>query len=214
MSTITYLRNTTTNGITDTGDGIVYDLITTSGTGNTDTVTNTTASGTEIQLTNTAGGSTIAFITGRVPSGGVTLTAATTGLGTGVNLLCTESDMNANIGFRVRVFRYEPGPTITELGGGPFNDGVEFGTSAASRGLDINWTDQAFNEDDRLLVRIYLTNVGTMGGGFTGTVRIDDSSLGTGLIILAETVAFKAEGGGGGGSPPHMGWTGDFGGWF
>ena len=88
MSTDLFMRSTTTNGITDTGDGIVYDLIATSGGSPTGTVTNTAASGTNIQCTDTAGGSTIAFITGRIPAGGVTLTGAGVGVGTGLGFRC------------------------------------------------------------------------------------------------------------------------------
>lgn len=186
MATALHLKNTTNNGITDTGDGIVYDMTVDAGLVSDSSVTNTVASGTQIQFTKTAGGSTIAWISGRVPAGGFTLTSITNVVLNSV----VESSMSANIGGRLRVFRYQPGPTITELGGGPFNDGVEWPTNAGSVGWTANPTDQAFNENDRILVRFYLTNVGTMGGGFTGTVVFGTNSS---QINIAETVTFKAE---------------------
>jgi hypothetical protein len=70
MATKLFLRNTTANGITDTGDGILYDMLVTAGGASDTAVVNTAASGTEIQFTDAAGGSTIAFISGRAPAGG------------------------------------------------------------------------------------------------------------------------------------------------
>lgn len=154
------------------------------------TVTNTVASGTQIQLTKTAGGLTVAWISGRVPAGGFTLTT------TDVSLWQHESNMNANIGGRFLVFRYQPGPTITELGGGPFNDGVEMSVTTPREDLWAgNVTDQAFSEDDRLLLRVYLTNVGTMAAGHTGTLTFNAASASTGdsFFNIAETIIFKAE---------------------
>lgn len=190
MATKLYLRNTTTNGITDTGDGVVYDLLTSAGAASDTGVVNTTASGTNIQWTKTAGGLSMAWISGRVPSGGFTLTTGD------YDLWGHESDKSANAGFRLRVYRYEPGtPTITELGGSPFDDGVELGTSATSMTQTANNTDQAFNEDDRILIRVFLTNVGTMGGGFTCTLTFNaaDGSTGDSFYNINETVTFKPD---------------------
>ena len=189
MATALKLRNTTLNGITDTGDSIVYDMVDAFGASADTAVTNTQASGTEIQLTKTAGGSTVAWISGRVPAGGFTLTA------TDISAWQHESNMLANIGGRYRVFRYQPGPTITELGGGPFNDGVEMNTSAREDLWAGNVTDQAFSENDRILLRLYLTNVGTMASGHTGTLTFNAASAATGdsFFNIAETVAFKSD---------------------
>ena len=191
MATKLFLRNTQTNGITDTGDGLVYDMITTAGAASDTGVVNTVASGTDIQWTKTAGGSTMAFISGRVPSGGFTLTT------TDVDFWGHESNMSANAGGRFHLYKYTPGapPTITELGGSPFSDGIEFGTAAASMTWVGNVTDTAFAENDRLLLRPYITNVGTMGGGFTCTLTFNaaDASTGDSFFNIAETVTFKAE---------------------
>jgi len=153
------------------------------------TVTNTTASGTEIQATKTAGGSTVAWISGRVPAGGFTLTAVD------ISLWQLESNMSANIGGRFRLFRRTSGGTITELGGGPFDDGAEMATTNQEDTWTGNPTDTAFAEDDRLILRYYLTNILTMAGSFTGTMTFNaaDASTGDSFLNLAETVAFKLD---------------------
>jgi hypothetical protein len=189
VATKLFLRLTQNNGITDTGDGIVYDLLTAQGDGANTAVVSTAASGTNIQWTITQGGLSIAWITGRVPAGGFTLTT------TDISAWCHESNMNANAGGRYRLYRYQPGPTITELGGGPFDDGVEFGTAATEMLWTGNPTDQAFSENDRLLLRMFITNIGTMGGGFNCTLTFDalDATTGDSFLNLAETVVFKPE---------------------
>jgi len=188
MSTKLFLRNTSTHGISGTGDGILYDMLTTAGSSSDTTVTNTTASGTEIQATKTAGGSTVAWISGRAPIGGFTLTAAD------ISLWQIESNMNANIGGRFRIFKRTAAGVITELGGGPFDDGAEMQTSNTEDIWTANPTDTAFAEDDRILIRYYLTNIGTMAGSFTGTMTFNaaDTTTGDSFFNIAETVTFKA----------------------
>src|SRR3990172_76715 len=151
MATVLALRNTTTNGITDTGDGVVYDMVTTFGASvDTDQVTLTNG-GTEIQWTQSAGGASIAWISGRVPAGGFTLTT------TDISVWLLESNMNDEAEGRYRVFKYTPGPTITELGGGPFDDGVELGTTITEMLWTGDVTDMTFAENDRILLRLYAT---------------------------------------------------------
>lgn len=189
MATKLFLRTSTDNLITDSGDGTLYDMVIAAGSAQNTRTTNTAASGTEIQCTlNTAGGGTIAWISGRVPAGGFTLTS------TDISIWQAESDMNANCGGRYRVFRYQPGGTVTELGGGPFNDGVEMAVTTAREDLWVgNVTDQAFSENDRILLRVYLTNIGTMAGGFTVTLYFNAANAATGdsFFNIAETVTFK-----------------------
>jgi hypothetical protein len=190
MPTKLYLRNSATSGITDTGDGILKDLSTEAGSGVAPlAVVNTAASGTEIQWTDTAGGSTIAWISGRAPAGGFTLTS------TDISIWARESNMNANAGGRYRVFKRTAAGSVSELGGGPFNDGVEFGPSSSEFTWIGNVTDTAFAEDDRILIRLYITNVGTMGGGFTCSLDYGapDASQGDSFFNIAETVTFKAQ---------------------
>lgn len=190
MATVLYLRNTTTNGITDTGDGVVYDMITAAGSAvDTDTVT-LTDGGTEIQWTQTAGGSSIAWISGRVPSEGFTLTT------TDISVWLSESNMNDEAEGRYRLFKYTPPvPVITELLGGPFDDGAELVPTTIT---EMTWvgnpTDTAFLENDRLILRLYATNFTTMTAG-TANLQFNAAAAATGdsFLNLAETVAFKAE---------------------
>jgi hypothetical protein len=190
MPTKLYLRNSSASGITDTGDGILKDLSTEAGPGVAPlAVVNTAASGTEIQWTDTAGGSTIAWISGRAPAGGFTLTS------TDISIWARESNMNANAGGRYRIFKRTAAGSVSELGGGPFNDGVEFTTASAEYTWLGNVTDTAFAEDDRILVRIYITNIGTMAGGFTCSLDYGapDASQGDSFLNIAETVTFKPQ---------------------
>jgi hypothetical protein len=191
MATKLFLRNTSTNPITDSGDTILYDMITTAGSASDTAVVDTAASGTEIQWTkDTTADQSVAWISGRVPAGGFTLTT------TDISIWAHESNMNANCGGRYRVFRYQTGGTVTELGGGPFNDGVEFTVTTPTEMLWAgNVTDQAFSEDDRILLRVYITNVGTMASGHTCTLTFNaaDAATGDSFFNIAETVSFKAE---------------------
>jgi hypothetical protein len=190
VATKLYLRNSSDNGITDTGDGIVKDLLTEAGAGVAPlAVVSTVASGTEIQWTDSAGGSTIAWISGRAPVGGFTLTT------TDLSIWARESNMNANAGGRYRVFKRTAAGTVSELGGGPFNDGVEFGTGPGEFTWIGNVTDTAFAENDRILVRVYITNIGTMGNGFTCSLDFGapDASQGDSFFNIAETITFKPE---------------------
>lgn len=191
MATKLFLRNTLANGITDTGDGLCYDLIATAGAASDTGVMDTVGSGTNVQWTKTQGGSTLAWISGRVPSGGFTLTSVD------VSAWLEESNTGANAKGRFRIYKYTPGtPTITELGGSPFDDDkVELSTSATEDTWTANVTDTAFAENDRILIRFFITNNGTMGSGRTCTITFNaaDAATGDSFVNLAETVAFKAE---------------------
>ena len=192
MATKLFLRSTTANGITDTGDGVVQDMITTAGSAATTGVVNTiTGDNVQVQWTKTAGGLSMAWISGRVPAGGFTLTTCD------LDAWCQENNMSANCSVRARVYRYQPGtPTITELGG-PFDDDVEFGTSAASMTWAANVTDTAFAENDRILLRLFIEDAPAvnMATGFTCTLTYNAANAATGdsFFNIAETVAFKAE---------------------
>jgi len=188
MATVLYLRNTTTNGITTTGDGVLYDMKTTAGAGvDVDTVT-LTDGGTAIQWTQSAGGSTIAWISGRVPSGGFTLTTSD------ISVWLLESNMNDEAVGRYRLFKFTPPSTVVELGGGPFTDNAEMPTTVGEMTWAGNVTDTAFAENDRLLLRLYASNFTTMTAG-TAQVHFNAAAAATGdsFLNIAETVAFKAE---------------------
>lgn len=180
-----YLRSTQTNGIGST----YYDLLTTAGSSADTAVVDTTVAGTEIQFTKTAGGTVAQFISGRVPSGGFTLTSSD------VSLWMEESSALVNAGGRYRLFKRESNGTETELAAGPFDDGVEFGTSATEMTWAGDPTDTAFAEDDRVLLKIYVTNVGVMAiGTATLTFNAADAATGDSFINIFPSVTFKSEG--------------------
>lgn len=185
MATKLFLRSTQDNGIGAT----YFDMLAAAGAGSTTAVVGLTDSGTNIQWTQTSGGAVIQWVSGRVPSGGFTLTT------TDISIWALESNANDNAGGRYRVFRRESDGTETELGGGPFDDGVEF---SKSPGAEMSWagnvTDTAFVENDRILVKLYATNVGVMTAGTaTLTYNAADAATGDSFFNIAETVAFKAE---------------------
>ena len=184
MATVLYLRSTQNNGIGAT----YFDMVTAAGAGAATAVVNATAGGTEIQWTQTAGGALIQWISGRAPAGGFTLTTSD------ISVWCHESVMTVNAGGRYRLFKRTAAGIETELLGGPFDDGVEFGTSAAEMLWAGNPTDTIFLEDDRLLLKVYITNVGTMAAG-TCTLTYNAAAAATGdsFLNIAETVAFKSD---------------------
>lgn len=189
MATTLALRNTTLNGIS-VGGSIYYDMVPTFGSASDTAVVDTVASGTEIQWTDeTTSDVEVVWVSGAAPSGGFTLTSVD------LSIWAQESNMNANCGARARFFERTPGGTETEIGGGPFNDGVEFTTSAAEYTWTANVTDTLIEEDNRLVLKLYITNVGTMAGGHTCTLTFNAASAATGdsFITLAETVTFKPE---------------------
>ena len=192
MATKLYLRDTQTHGLSPSGDTEWWDMVTTPGASVVALDCATTASGTQIQFEKLSSANTVAWISGRVPAGGFTLTS------TDFSGWFGESNMSANIGGRYRVYKRATDGTVTELGGGPFDDGVEF--SVLPTLTEMTWignvTDTAFTEDERILVRVYITNVGTMGGSFTAEFDINaaDATTGDSFFNIAETVAFKAEG--------------------
>ena len=147
-----------------------------------DVITNTAASGTEIQITDVAGGTTVAWISRRIAAA-ITITSMD------VLVYAFESNMAANVGGRARIFKRAPGGTETELGGGPFDDGVEFGTGFALMSWTCNVTDTAFAENDRILLKLYLTNIGTMAGGYTATIDNGNPNR----VDILETVTFKRD---------------------
>ena len=177
-----YLRSTQANGIGAT----YYDLLLTAGSSADTAVVDTTVAGTEIQFTKTAGGGLVNFITAPFALA-YTLTSAD------LSAWFKESVDLANIGARARFFKYSAG-VETELTGGPFDDGVEFTTSDAEYTWTANYGDTAFAAGDRLLLKLYITNVGVMALG-TGTLTFNAADGGTGdsFIQTLEALTFSAE---------------------
>ena len=152
-----------------------------------------TGAGTQqIQWTKTSGGTALAWISGRVPAGGFTLAGTMT-----FNLWASESQTAANAGVRARVYKYSGG-SETEVAGGPWSFGspTELTTSMAANNWTGTPTSTAFAEDDRIVVKFFIINVGVMSSGRTCTC---DYNAGTGgadgdsYFQINETVTFKAE---------------------
>lgn len=183
MATVLYLRNTTVESLGITG---YYDLSTTAGASIDTCVTNTTAGGTNIQLTKTAGGTAAAWMS-RAIGIGFTLTT------TDISLWQMESHNQANSGGRYRLYKYDGTTGVeTELLGGPFNDGVEMSTSYREDTWTGNPTDTAFVRGDRLVLKVYITNIGTMGGSRTCTMGFNAAGAATGdsWLNINETITF------------------------
>ncbi len=188
MATKLFLRNTTTNGVTDTGDGIVYDLSTVAGASADTGAVALTNGGTNIQWTKTAGGLSMAWISSPIETG-FTLTAAD------ISAWLEQGNANDEAGGRLRIYKYTPGvPTITELAGGPFDDGVEMDSMNPT---EMTWaanpTDTAFAVGDRILIRLFATNITTMTvGTATLTFNAADAATGDSFFNIAETISFSS----------------------
>lgn len=184
-------RRTTTIGI-----GNFMDLLLAMGsTTATTAVVNTAASGTEIQWTKTAGGLVAEWITNRFKSdwtGGDTTTSFT------ARITALESNVSANVTFRLRLFRRTPSGTETECA--RYDHPTEFATSAGlySATSMTAVTSTIFNEDDRLVCRLYIIPAPTltMGGGQTATLQYDHNALnvvGETWITVQDAADFKLE---------------------
>src|SRR5262245_415177 len=193
MATKLFLRES--DHYQSTGSEPIHDMLITAGSSLTTGVVNTTASGTEIQWTKTAGGAVLTFLSPPLAAG---FTLATTDTMT-FNLWAFESNASANCGVRVRVYKVQRDGLTggQEVNGSPFNKGTELGTSAAVQ----NWTgtvgaNMTFVENDRIMIRVYITNIGTMGGSFTCTLDYDGGSGGAdgdSWFQLNNNVTFKTE---------------------
>lgn len=177
-----YLRNTQTNGIGAT----YYDLSTSPGSATDTAVVNATVAGTEIQWTKTAGGAVAQWISGRVPAGGFTLESSD------ISVWVNEDTALANVGGRYRIFKRSSVGVETELAGGPFDNGAEFGTTATETTWAGDPTDTVFAEDDRILLKLYITNIGVMAVG-TATLTFNASATGNSFFNVYPGVILKAE---------------------
>jgi hypothetical protein len=185
--TTLYLRSTTAAGI-----GTFFDALPTAGTAASTGIVNTTAGGTDIPWTRTAGGTALEWISGRSPAGGWTMAGAFT-----ASIYAMESNVAANVGLRLRLYRRSAAGVETELPGSPWDHGTEF--TALKTLYSITATPSSavsFAEDDRLVIRCAIVPAGgTMGSGRTATLTYDDNAVRSGdsRIALAESVAFKGE---------------------
>ena len=187
MATSLFLTAGVTNGI-----GTFFDVATSAGASTSTGIVNTAASGTNIQWTRTAGGTVLEWISGGVPAAGWTFAGSATMKAWGL-----ESANQANAGFRLRLYKraFATG-TITEITGSPWDKGTEFTTSNVAYSWTFTPTSTAFVENDRLVIRLFITNIGTMGGSQTCTVSYGNSTANSAdsNLAITETVAFKSEG--------------------
>lgn len=189
MATTLYLRNLDAN-IFNTGNTTQYEIMsTTRGAAVSSAVVNTVASGTDVIWTETAGGRVLAWISEPV-SNTQSITATTVTF----NIWALENNMNANAGGRARLFRWSANNGTETLIAGPVNDGVEFGTTIAA----FNWTTTAtattLLKGDRIVVRYYITGVGTMATGFTCTLNFNGATAGAdgdSYVILTDNLVFQ-----------------------
>lgn len=190
MATTLYLRSIEAN-IRNTANNNQYDFMTTQrGTSAASAVVSTAASGTNIHWTETAGGASLAWISEPVNNQQNVSTSTVT-----FNIWALESNMNANAGARARLFRWSANDETETLIVGPADDGVEFGTAITA----MNWTaNPAANtvllKGDRIIVRFYITNIGTMASGHTCTMGFDGPTAGANgdsYVVLTDNLTFQ-----------------------
>lgn len=169
------------------------------GAGSVSTTT-TTASGTKIQLTDTAGGTALAWISEPF-SGSVTLSGTDT-----MNLYGGESANSVNAKYRFELYKYSGGSEGAVFCSGDMGSELTTSTTTAR-----NWTgtptSTAFSAGDRLVVKVFAINSGTMGAG-TVTSHYEgdtDASDGSSWIQINESATFDPNGGVGG-TPTIVQW--------
>lgn len=183
-----FLRSTQTNGIGAT----YYDLDIVAGSAFNTAVVNTVLNGTEVQFTKTAGGSIAQFISGRAPIGGFTLTS------TDISLWLAQSSLLNNAGGRYRIFKRTAAGVETDITGTPFDNGIEATASNAEYTWSGDVTDTLFAEDDRVLLKVYVTNIGVMAmGTVTLSFNAADGLAGNSFLNIYPSAVFKLNGAGG-----------------
>lgn len=138
-----------------------------------------------IQWTATAGGAALSWISPPL-AGSVTISGTFT-----LNTWASESNNLCNCGQRVVVKRYTGGAE-----GATVIDSSR-GTEMTNSVVNQNWTgtpsSTAFSAGDRIVVRWYLTNVGTMGANRTSTADYNgtaNAADGETYVQFTETFAF------------------------
>jgi len=159
-------------------------------------VTNTAASGTDIQcLTQATGGVALAWISEPL-SAGFTCSGTIT-----FNIYGSESSLSANCKFRGRLYKYSGG--VEGAAFATIDMSAEFPNTTVTTAR--NWTgtptSTTFAAGDRIVFKLFFTNVGTMASGFTVTAHYDaatDATDGSSWVQLNETISVNPEGGAGG----------------
>lgn len=196
-----YMRRTTAAAI-----GNFFDALTSAGpVQGAATAVVATANVSEKQWTRTSGGTVIEWITPRFKEDWVFKTTGITGV-TGRSAYTVtfvlESATSANVGYRVKLFRWRAGVETLALSMDYLSETTTAGAALALDNLNaqanttnitLNQTD--FKIDDRLVIRAYAIPVGgAMPSGQTGTLYYDTDNAGQQFwLTLFETLFFKAE---------------------
>lgn len=151
------------------------------GTSGTLRVTTTTAGGTEIQLTQTAGGTLMEWVSGYATSA-FTLSGTVT-----AGMVARESANATNAKLRAKVWRRVTAGTETLVA--TLDMGSELLTTDAAYTWTVTPTSTSFAVNDRLVVRFYATNQGTMAAGSV-TSRTAGTN-GQNFIQINENVTFS-----------------------
>ncbi len=182
MATKLFLRDTVATAVSTDS----YYMSTSAGTSTAQMVVVSTTSTAGQQWTTSTGTGVIRFVTGPANTA-FTLTL------TDISIWAGESNMSANNGGGYQVFKISTSGVETAVGGGRFDDGVEFSQPGPA---EMTWagnvTDTAFSTGQRVAVKIYTVPVGTGAAGFTCTLTYNgaDAATGDSFLNLNETVTF------------------------
>lgn len=134
----------------------------TAGSGLSTGTTDTVASGTQVAVTRDTTGD-VAIVWWSNPLSAVVISGTVT-----LNFWMSESNMSANVGARVSIFRYS-GDGLTLLGNLSSSEkGIELPvTTRAAQNWTFTPSSVTLVDGDRLLVVVQGAGVGTMSGGFT-----------------------------------------------
>ena len=140
-------------------------------------ITGTTASGTDIQCTDTSGGTALKWITKpMLEAVSVSATAMF------INFWAKESNALANTGMGCKMLLYTAGAESTVFGG--FAASAAELTTTSARTFDgcvygtSNLTAQTVAAADRIVLKPYVNNVGTMAPGYAVTLAYDGPTEG------------------------------------
>ncbi len=183
MATKLFLRNTSNNGISG-----YFDMVIGAGASEDTGVVAVDAVDTEVPWTDVEDGTPIKWISGRVPSGGFTLTNGT------YSVWVREGVANHNVALRGRIYKYTG--SESELGGSPFDLG-EVTTTPTEYTSATDVTDTAFAENDRIVFELNAIPNGTFKNGGNATMYFNaaDASQGDSYYEITENVIFKLEAG-------------------
>lgn len=166
MATRFYLTDTASD--INPGSELEQKLSLTAGASLATTTTNTTASGTNIRVTATAGGTIVQWLSAPLDGVDISGTVIT------FNLWVAESNMSANIqpGISVWICNNDGTQRTDVLGGTIDTPASEMAvtTRAVKNFLETAANSKVIAAGERLQVLVYISNFGTMGGGFTGSM--------------------------------------------